>query len=157
MNSVSRTCFYFQEINVLLVIFSLKSCLHNSTKKGFIRKNEHHDSLYLWHSNVFPNNEIFLQIHTNWRASPLAHMVKNLPAMQESWVQSLGWQDWRRKWQTTALFLPGESLGQRSLVGYSPWGVKESDTTEWLTLSLSYQWKGIQRKRAGSRRDKDSN
>ena len=37
---------------------------------------------------------------------------------------------WRKKWQPTPLFLPGEPHGQRSLVGYSPWGHKESDTTE---------------------------
>ena len=37
---------------------------------------------------------------------------------------------WRRKWQSTPVFLPGESHGQRSLVGYSPWGRKESDMTE---------------------------
>ena len=36
----------------------------------------------------------------------------------------------RRKWQPTPVFLPGESHGQRSLVGYKPWGRKESDTTE---------------------------
>ena len=36
------------------------------------------------------------------------------------------------KWQPTPVFLPGESHGQRSLVGYSPWGRKESDTTERL-------------------------
>ena len=36
---------------------------------------------------------------------------------------------WRRKWQPTPVFLPGKSHGQRSLVGYSPWGHKESDTT----------------------------
>ena len=39
---------------------------------------------------------------------------------------------WRRKWQLTPVFLPGESHGWRSLVGYSPWGCKESDTTEQL-------------------------
>ena len=39
---------------------------------------------------------------------------------------------WRRKWQPTPVFLPGESHGGRSLVGYSPWGCKESDTTELL-------------------------
>ena len=38
---------------------------------------------------------------------------------------------WRRKWQSTPVFLPGKSRGQRSLVGCSPWGHKESDTTEW--------------------------
>ena len=37
---------------------------------------------------------------------------------------------WRKKWQPTPVFLPGESHGRRSLVGCSPWGCKESDTTE---------------------------
>ena len=37
---------------------------------------------------------------------------------------------WRRAWQPTPVFLSGESHGQRSLVGYSPWGHTESDTTE---------------------------
>ena len=37
---------------------------------------------------------------------------------------------WRRKWQSTPVFLPGKSHGQRSLQGYSPWGSKKSDTTE---------------------------
>ena len=37
---------------------------------------------------------------------------------------------WRREWQPTPAFLPGESHGQSGLVGYSPWGHKESDTTE---------------------------
>ena len=37
---------------------------------------------------------------------------------------------WRRKWKPTPLFLPGKPHGHRSLAGYSPWGHKESDTTE---------------------------
>ena len=37
---------------------------------------------------------------------------------------------WRRKWQPTPVFLPGESHGWRNLVGYSPWDHKELDTTE---------------------------
>ena len=41
---------------------------------------------------------------------------------------------WRGEWQSTPVFLSGEFHGQRSLVGYSPWNHKESDTTEWLTL-----------------------
>ena len=40
------------------------------------------------------------------------------------------WEIDGEKWQPTPVFLPGESHGQRSLVGYSPWGHKESDTTE---------------------------
>ena len=42
--------------------------------------------------------------------------------------------DWRRKWLPTSEFLPGESHGQRSLAGYSPWGHRESDMTEQLTF-----------------------
>ena len=40
---------------------------------------------------------------------------------------------WREAWQPTPVFLPGESRGQRSLAGYSPWGPKESDMTEQLS------------------------
>ena len=48
---------------------------------------------------------------------------------------------WRRKWQATPVFLPGESHRQRSLAGYSPQGRKELDTTEWLThTELAYQY-----------------
>ena len=43
----------------------------------------------------------------------------------------------RRQWHPTLLLLPGESHGQRSLVGYSPWGRLESDTTEWLHVHFS--------------------
>ena len=64
-------------------------------------------------------------------ASVGAQMVKNLPAMLETWVWSLDWEDpWRREWLPTLVFLPGEFCGQRSLVGYNLWGHKESDTNE---------------------------
>ena len=63
----------------------------------------------------------------------VAQMVKNLPAMQETQVQSLGQEDpQRRRWQPTPVFLSGESHGQRSPKGHSPWGRKEADTTEQL-------------------------
>ena len=45
---------------------------------------------------------------------------------------------WRRQWQPTPVFLPGKSHGQRSLVGYSPQGHKESDTTERLHFHFDY-------------------
>ena len=67
-------------------------------------------------------------------ASMVVQMVKNLPAMQETQDQSLGQEDPLEKgWQPTPVVLPGGSHGQRNLVGYSPWGLKESDTTEQLT------------------------
>ena len=56
--------------------------------------------------------------------------------MRETWVWSLGWEDpYRRAWQLIPVFLHGESQGQRSLVGYSPWGCKESDMTKWLSTA----------------------
>ena len=62
---------------------------------------------------------------------PDGSVVKNLTTTQEMQVQSLGWEDpWRRKWQPTAVFLPGEFHGPKSLVGYSPWGHKDLDMTE---------------------------
>ena len=52
-------------------------------------------------------------------------MVKNLPAMQETWIDFGVWKiPWRRKWQPTPVFLPGKSHGQRRLVVYSPWNHK---------------------------------
>ena len=64
-------------------------------------------------------------------ASLLAQMVKNLPVIQETWVQSLGWEDpLEEAREPTPVFLPGESHGQGSPAGYSPWGLKESNTTE---------------------------
>ena len=64
----------------------------------------------------------------------MAQTVKRLSTMQETWVKSLGWEDPLEK--EMAIHLPGKSHGQRSLVGYSPWGRKESDTTERLHFTL---------------------
>ena len=54
----------------------------------------------------------------------------------DPWVRKI---PWRRKWQATPVFLPGEFHGHRSLAGYSPWSHKESDTTERVTV-LSALW-----------------
>ena len=63
--------------------------------------------------------------------SLVAWTVKNLPAVQETQVRSLGWEiPWKRHWLRIPVFLPGDFRGQRSLVGHSPWGHKELDTTE---------------------------
>ena len=52
----------------------------------------------------------------------------------DPWVRKV---PWRREWQPTPVFLPGESHAQRSLMGYNPWGCKELDITECLILSLT--------------------
>ena len=66
-------------------------------------------------------------------ASLGAQQVKNPPAKWEIWVQTLGWEDSLEKEKAThSTILTGESHGL-----YSPWGRKESDTTERLSLSFS--------------------
>ena len=65
-------------------------------------------------------------------------VVKNLPASAGDTrdavsIPGLGRPPWWRKWQPAPVFLPGKFHGQRSLVGYYPWGHKESDRTELLS------------------------
>ena len=70
-------------------------------------------------------------------------MVKNPPCQcrrceRHRFHPRVGKIPWRRKWQASPVFLPGKSQGQRSLAGYTPWGHKESDTTE-LASAFSCQ------------------
>ena len=55
--------------------------------------------------------------------------------MRETWIRSLGWEDPLEEGMATQYSHPGNTHGQRSLVGYSPWGHKESDTTERLNTA----------------------
>ena len=73
-------------------------------------------------------------------------MVKNLSVMLGDLgsVPGLGKIPWKRAWQLTPVFLPGESHGQRSLAGYSPRGRNESDMTEQLTAQSTACYLGIQ-------------
>ena len=86
----------------------------------------------------------------------VAQTVKCLPAMQETWVRFLGWEDpLEKEMAIHSSTLPGKSHGWRSLIGYSSWGRKESDRTEWLHFHfqehgetrqaaiLAIQWKVI--------------
>ena len=63
---------------------------------------------------------------TNWPT------IKNPPMFLISFRMKSKFLPWRRKWQSTPALLPGKSHGQKSLVGYSPWRRKESDTIERL-------------------------
>ena len=73
----------------------------------------------------FPGKEIIVHLYrySFYRASLVPQMVKNLPAMQETQVLSPGQEDPLEEGMATHS-LPGESHGQRSLVGYRPWGCK---------------------------------
>ena len=69
----------------------------------------------------------------------MAQMEKNLPAVQETWVRLLGQEDPLEKGMAThSSILAWRIPWTEELGGYRPWGHKESDTTEQLTLSLSY-------------------
>ena len=59
-----------------------------------------------------------------------AQAVKNLPAMWEIWVWSLDWEDALEEGMATYSSILENPYGQRSLVGYSPWGCKELDMSE---------------------------
>ena len=78
------------------------------------------------------------------RATLVAQTEKSLPAMRETWVRSLGWEDpLEKEVEPTPVFLPGESHGWRRLGGCSPWGHKESDTTEQLTPGARAVWSAV--------------
>ena len=62
-------------------------------------------------------------------------VVKNVPAnARDAWDPWVGKIPWSRKWEPTPIPLPGKFHGQRRLVSYRPWGHKESDTAEWLSV-----------------------
>ena len=68
-----------------------------------------------------------------WMEEPGGLQSMGSRRVRHNWVTSLSlstFMHWRRKWQPTPVILPGESHGQRSLVGCSPWGLTELDTTE---------------------------
>ena len=83
-------------------------------------------------------------VHAHLQGFPGGSVVKNSPAMRrcrfDPWVGKI---PWRREWQPTP-FLPGKSHGQRSLAGYSGWGLKESEVTQQLNnnngISLPFKF-----------------
>ena len=96
----------------------------------------------------------FLILASSFLLQVFAWLFSNpclLPAMQETWVWFLGRQDplEKEKWQPTPVFLPGKPHGWRSLVGYSPWGCKELDETEWRS-SICSKLFSLTPRRAGS-------
>ena len=126
------------DLHFLFCIFYLKAYSSWHIHKSHNQKKETLIIIYL-KEIPFWNAYHFFKIISmlNHRTSLVAQMVKNLPAMWETWVQSLGLEDpLEKETATHSSFLPGEFQGQRSLVGYSPWGSQELDTTGWLTLSL---------------------
>ena len=110
--SVQVLCPYLNQV----VCFLILSCM---------------SSLYILDINLF----IVLLTHQ----ALVALIVRNMPAMQQTCVWSLGWDDPLEKGMAVhfrCVFLPGEFHEHKGLKDYSLWGHKELDKTEWLTLSL---------------------
>ena len=91
-----------------------------------------------------PGEGIGCPLQYSW-TSLVAQTVKNLPAMKETWFQSLDWENpWWRAWQPTPVFLPGKFHWQRSLASYSPWGCRvrhdwvNSTQLSLLTISVHF-------------------
>ena len=79
------------------------------------------------------NKELIDDDDDDDRTSVLVQLVKNLPAVQETQVRFLGWEDALEKGISThSIILAWKVHGQESLAGHSPWGCKELDMIEWL-------------------------
>ena len=122
-------------------------CCISCTGRQFLHHwatGEAHVSVYtcILHLCVCFCTHVIVYRHSIFKCiAQVALMVKNLPAnagdvRDASSIPGSRKIPWRRKWQPTPVCLPGESHGQRSLVGYSPWGGKESDMTEHASTSL---------------------
>ena len=99
------------------------SILFSQRKHWKVQKTKQNQKTDKWHQ--YPLSLLI------W-ASLIAQLVKNSPARQETWVPSLaGKIPWRRERLPTPVFCPRELHGL-----YRPWGYKELDTTEWLSLPL---------------------
>ena len=76
---------------------------------------------------------LFVYIQSGNRTSLVAQAVKRLSTMRETWVWSLGWEDpLEKEMSTHSKTIAWKIHGQRSLVGYSPWGREDLDMTEQL-------------------------
>ena len=94
----------------------------------------------IWNSILFQKQEFSLIV---FKSQYCSEIKDNASLAKHDWATSLSFftfMHWRRKWQSTPVFLPEESHGQRSLAGYSPWNPKEVNMTERLLPSRDFRW-----------------
>ena len=123
---LSTACLHMDSFNSWLAFV----CVDINDKWACLKWKKAHSVLVFWYNL----NYLLLYVYLMIWASLVAQMVKICLRCGrlgfDLWVRKI---PWRREWQPTPVFLPGEFHGQRSLVGYSSWSHKESDMTEWLT------------------------
>jgi len=87
----------------------------------------------IWGEKAMAPHSSTLAWKIPWMEEPARLQSMGSIGVGHDWATSLSFFTfihWRRKWQPTSVFLPGESQGRGSLVGCRPWGSTESDTTE---------------------------
>ena len=137
----------FSFLNVLLLLLHFVHTLFSLFEIPFLpvstchhHSRSHLSATFSWNLNWSFLDLIVMAPHSStlaWKL-PWTEEAGRLQSMgsrrvRHDWATSLSlftFMHWRRKWQPTPVFLPGESQGQRSLVGCRPWGRTESDTTE---------------------------
>ena len=142
------TCVHFcrcenggsERLNNLLKVQSVNGRAQNCTDACVSpAPSSDHKTLFLY----LQTPEIFRLLYIIGKASLIAQMVKQSICLQwrrprfNPWVGKI---PWRREWLPSPVFLHKEPHGQRSLVGYSSWGRKESDVTEQLTHTHTHSW-----------------
>ena len=112
-----------------ILLFSVSRILFNISK----------DAITLFVEKAMTPHSSTLAWKIPWMEEPGRLQSMRLQRVGHDWVTSLSlfiFLHWRRKWQPTPGLLPGKSLGWRSVVGYSPWGRKESDTMKDFTFTF---------------------
>ena len=99
------------------------------------------------HSFICGRNLLIIQLPWWFRQLRVSLQCKR-PEF-DPWVEKI---PWRKKWQTTPVFLPGKCHGQRSLAGYSPWGHKELDMTEVTYHTWTHMERGLDPSSGGPRK-----
>ena len=121
-----------------------KRTLFRTIKKELTKWPSNITSRHILWGNQNWKRHMYLNFHcsTIYNSFPVGLVVKSPPAnagdMRPGSAPWVGKIPWRTAWQSSPVFLPGESHGQRSLAGYNSWGCKESDMTEQHTCTFTH-------------------
>ena len=122
---------HFSRVQLFATLWTVA---HQASPSMEFSRQEYWSGLLCPSPGVFPihwSNPYLLHL-LHWQVRSLPVVPPGKPILITVSLNFLCDNSWRRWWHPTPVLLPGESHGWRSLVGCSPWGCEESDTTEWL-------------------------